>query len=190
MASGIYKIYNQINGKFYIGSAKNLKTRRYVHLHDLRRNKSHSIYLQRAWNKYGEKNFKFIVLFYCNDENLILFEQRTFDILKPFKEFGYNISPTAGSSLGIKHSKEFNQKISKRLMGNKYALGYRFTDKQRRKQSEHLRGKNNKLKPLHIYLIREFYKKKWITQKHMAEILKVHKMTINRIITKKSWSWL
>ncbi len=190
MSSGIYEVHNKINDKKYVGSAKNFKTRWYVHLCDLRHNKSHSIYLQRAWNKYGEGAFEFNILFYCDVENLILFEQRALDILNPFKEFGYNISPTAGSSLGIKHSKKFGRIVSKRMVGNKYALGYKFTEEQRYRQRRHLRGRNNKLKPLHIFLIREFYKKRWITQKRMAEILGVHKMTISRIITRKNWSWL
>ena len=48
--SGIYKLI--VNDKFYIGSAKNIGIRLSKHILDLERNKHHSIYLQRSWNKY------------------------------------------------------------------------------------------------------------------------------------------
>lgn len=44
--SGIYRIINVINNKFYIGSAINLRKRRNTHFEQLNNNKHHSIYLQ------------------------------------------------------------------------------------------------------------------------------------------------
>jgi excinuclease UvrABC nuclease subunit len=46
MKSGIYCIKNIINDKMYIGSAVNLKTRRYEHFHFLTKNKHHNRHLQ------------------------------------------------------------------------------------------------------------------------------------------------
>ena len=57
--SGIYKITNNVNGKFYIGSSQNISRRWYDHKRELRIQKHHNKYLQRAWNKYGEENFSF-----------------------------------------------------------------------------------------------------------------------------------
>lgn len=98
MKSGIYKITNVVNNKCYIGSAVNFNRRWYLHKTELRKNKHHSKHLQHAWNKYGEESFKFEVLFYCEKEELIKYEQLHFDELKP----EYNICKVAGSMLGVK----------------------------------------------------------------------------------------
>ena len=61
--SGVYKIYNSINGHYYIGSTKmKIRLRLNNHLQALRRNVHKNMHLQRAWNKYGEKSFIFFVL--------------------------------------------------------------------------------------------------------------------------------
>lgn len=57
---GIYYIKNLVNGKKYIGSSKNLTKRLRDHKSALRVGRHHNIHLQRAWNKYGEENFKFV----------------------------------------------------------------------------------------------------------------------------------
>lgn len=99
----IYTILNKINGKQYIGSATSFYRRRHQHLRNLRSGNHHSIYLQNAWNKYGEENFKFIILEKVNNKNdLILREQYYFDNIKP----EYNICKVAGSRLGQKHTEE------------------------------------------------------------------------------------
>ena len=54
MNSGIYKILNKINGKFYIGSAVNFKRRFARHKRLLNINCHPNEYLQNAWNKYWE----------------------------------------------------------------------------------------------------------------------------------------
>ena len=56
---GIYKL--TINNKIYIGSAKNIGIRLSKHLLDLERNKHHSIYLQRTWNKYQNIDIQSII---------------------------------------------------------------------------------------------------------------------------------
>lgn len=59
---GIYYIVNNLNGKYYIGSSKNIEQRFTHHRYKLRCNKHTSHYLQRAWNKYGKDNFSFVVI--------------------------------------------------------------------------------------------------------------------------------
>lgn len=61
-SAGIYLIRNVINDKIYIGSTSNLKIRRNKHISDLKNNKHHSYHLQKAYNKYGESNFQFIII--------------------------------------------------------------------------------------------------------------------------------
>ena len=53
--SGVYQIVNELNGHRYIGSSKNIQHRILVHRSALRRNSHHSIYLQNAFNKYGNE---------------------------------------------------------------------------------------------------------------------------------------
>ena len=83
MKSGIYQIINKVNGKSYIGSSKNIKRRKQQHFSLLKKNKNHSKLLQRAFNKYKEENFEFIILALCDEENLFKLEQYFVDTLKP-----------------------------------------------------------------------------------------------------------
>jgi group I intron endonuclease len=114
---GIYTIHNTITGDQYIGSAKNFYSRKKKHLQQLKNNKHHSIVLQRAWNKYGENKFKFFLLENVNDINeLIKKEQWWIDNTNSV----YNICKIAGSSLGIKRSKESREKMRQAHLGEKH----------------------------------------------------------------------
>ena len=80
----VYAIRNKINGKSYIGSSNNFYYRRSAHLNNLRKGKHHSHILQRAFNKYGEDSFEFIILEEVADANqLIIREQKYFDLFNP-----------------------------------------------------------------------------------------------------------
>lgn len=101
MIGYIYIIRNSINGKFYIGSSKNCHVRKLKHFNELRKNKHHSIHLQRAFNKYSEDNFEFIIIETCY--NYLEREQYLFDNVIDFKDT-YNISKMAtGGDLIFNH---------------------------------------------------------------------------------------
>lgn len=111
--SGIYSIVNLVNGKIYVGSAVNLNKRWKNHKVELRLDRHCNIYLQSAWNKYGEENFSFIVLEYCEREKLIEREQFWIDWNNCCdREVGYNLAPKAGSLLGFKPTPETLAKLS------------------------------------------------------------------------------
>lgn len=57
MEGYIYTITNIQTGKQYIGKTFNFEQRKLQHLSALRKNKHHSVELQRAYNKYGENSF-------------------------------------------------------------------------------------------------------------------------------------
>jgi len=118
--SGIYKIINKINGNVYVGSAVNIKKRWGWHKKDLKAKKHRNIYLQNAWHIYGENAFEFQVLEYCEKEKLIEREQYYIDSLNCVRPNGYNLSPTAGSSLGIKRSVETRKKQREIKLGKKF----------------------------------------------------------------------
>ena len=98
---GIYLIKSKTNDKIYIGSAKNLAHRKRLHLRDLRCDCHGNGHLQNHYNKYGN-DLEFFVLRFCATNKLIEHEQRYFDSMKP----DFNICKIAGSSLGLKRSKE------------------------------------------------------------------------------------
>jgi hypothetical protein len=82
----------------------------------LNRNKHHNKYFQSSWNKYGAENFEFIAIEGVTDlTKLIEREQYWIDIIKP----KYNLSPTAGNTLGMKHTEQSKIKRSIALKGLK-----------------------------------------------------------------------
>lgn len=79
--SGIYCIENKINNKTYIGSSKNLYQRLLKHFALLRYDKHENAHLQSAWNKYGEENFEWFILEFCDTSILTEREQYCLDLL-------------------------------------------------------------------------------------------------------------
>lgn len=90
---GIYRIINIANGKSYIGSSRNIRKRFYMHLWQLRKGKHHSKHLQRAWNFFGDSEFYFAIIEYCEIAQLIEREQYWVNYFKTFdSKHGYNLS--------------------------------------------------------------------------------------------------
>lgn len=120
--SGIYKITCTANGKFYIGSAKDIRHRLARHKSDLGRNVHHNTLLQRAVNKYGKDMFEFEILEFVDDtESLLQREQHYLDTLNPCDiNIGFNLAIEAGSKLGVPTTEETKAKISKTLTGRKH----------------------------------------------------------------------
>lgn len=116
--SGIYEIVNVTNGKRYVGSAVSVNVRWRQHRNQLNAGKHKNRYLQASWNKYGEGSFSFRVLVECDKPSLIEQEQMHIDALCP----EYNLSPTAGSTLGLKYSDEGRANISASLKGKRKGI--------------------------------------------------------------------
>lgn len=117
MKGYIYIIHNSINGKFYIGSSKNYHIRKLRHFNELRKNKHHSVHLQRAFNKYSEENFKFIIIETCY--NYLKREQYLLDNVINLKKDTYNVSSSAtGGDLISNHPnrKEIIEKATEALL--------------------------------------------------------------------------
>lgn len=120
--AGIYQITNISNGKIYIGSAMNLHKRKKDHFNALQRGDHFNNHLQNAWYKYGSDVFAFnVVEFVTKHECLVVREQYWIDFTACCdKNKGYNLSPTAGSSLGVKHTDETKQKYRLAKTGRKF----------------------------------------------------------------------
>ena len=117
--SGVYCITNRIDGKMYVGSARNCANRWKQHRKDLRSSLHHSVKLQRAWNKYGAEAFVFAPMLICSEAHRLFYEQLMLDACGAVAH-GYNISPTAGSCLGVRHTPETRAKLSRIRTGKTY----------------------------------------------------------------------
>lgn len=102
-SSGIYIIFSNIDNKFYIGSAINLRRRKSEHFSHFLKNNHNNCFLQRHYNKYGIDSLWFGVIEFCSKKKLIEREQYYMDTLKP----EFNLNPIAKSCLGIKRTIKF-----------------------------------------------------------------------------------
>lgn len=159
--SGIYKIINKVNGKYYIGRSHNIVGRWHEHRYLLRHNKHYNKIIQNAWNKYGEDNFIFEVIKTCEKSEIKQVEQRFIDIAKgeyniTSSSFGLSKgesfltedgrirlserwkgenNPRVKNKICIPHNEETKLKISNSLMNHPVS------DETRKKQCENHRSK-------------------------------------------------
>ena len=170
---GVYKILNKINNKFYIGSSKDIDKRWWRHKYSLNNDNHHSRHLQRAWNKYGEENFDFIVVEVVSSiELLFIREQYWMDKTLCYDgKYGYNVSQRAkcvymgkgenSSMYGKHHTEETKQKLRKFHTGRKLSeetkikmsqssKGQIISLETRERISFMNRGKNSILNKYHI----------------------------------------
>lgn len=161
--SGIYKIINNINKKYYVGSAFDILNQRWPnHRSSLRWGKHHNGHLQRAWKKYGENSFEFVVvekLINPEESELRAKEQNYLDIAKTEKNICYNIKfiaiggfPNLGPRI---ISEESRKKRSEALRGKTaWNKGKSFSMETRlkMKNSAHQSGINNNNSDDNIYI--------------------------------------
>lgn len=138
--TGIYSIVNLVNNKMYIGQSIRLTIRWRDHKHELKNKKHYNIHLQRAWNKYGEEKFKFVILEECSKDLLNQRECYWIGYCKSDNlKYGYNIADGGNvppnhtgkkrrqetieklriASGSRKHTEETKKKMSKSRMGKK-----------------------------------------------------------------------
>jgi len=117
--SVIYAIINIVDQKLYIGSAVQARRRKQEHLSRLRNGNHCNTHLQGAYNKYGEENFKFVVLNkVSNIKELDKYEQIWIDTFDFNKQL-YNFCKVAGNTTGRVVTEETRKKISKKKKGRK-----------------------------------------------------------------------
>jgi len=141
----IYLITCLITGMQYIGKTTgNLQKRWKRHCYE---NKCR--YLYNAIKKYGKENFRVKPIFMCDSE--ILLNQKEQYYIKLYNTLapnGYNL--TEGGE-GGKLSEETKKKISKSLLGNQYAVGYKHTKETKAKMSLQRQGSKNGMFGLHRF---------------------------------------
>ena len=91
--SGIYKIVNKVNGKYYVGSSYDIGKRVIRHKRQLKLRNHFNNYLQKSYDKHGEDNFEFVVVECVLPISSELFkvEQKYLDIAKTELKKTYNL---------------------------------------------------------------------------------------------------
>lgn len=208
--TGIYKIINIVNYKVYIGSAVDIKKRWRDHKWYLKENKHHNSHLQSSYNKYGLKNFKFIVELECNIHNLLVEERKIIKKYNAFNnQFGYNVNDPEHIFLGRKHTEKTKKKLSEQKIGVKnpmygktgskhHNFQKKFSEESRRKMSLSHKGIPNgrngskspvsKLTEEDVINIRNTYTKKIMNQEELRIKYDVTQSLISGIINRKRWT--
>ena len=185
--SGIYKIVNKVNGKYYVGSSKNINYRWRRHKWELRLNKHTNDYLQRSWNKYSENNFEFQIVELASENQLLEKEQEYLNEIKNEKDKCYNLNPNSSGGnwseyskkkfslkriksgnpmYGKFHSKKTKMKMSKSMEGKNIGINNPFVDKSVYKFY------NENTKDVFVGLQCEFYKRFNLKQSNVSNLIK------------------
>lgn len=174
--SGIYKILNKINGKFYIGRATCIYNRVNTHVSMLRGNRHPNIHLQRAWNKYGKDVFVFSVVQIGLKSDLIELEQYYLDTLKP----KYNISDSATSNSADRWTPEFRKAISDSKIGKKLNITEEDRINRRNRALKNL-SKDRRVK-ISQYTKDGKYIRDWDSMKEAAEYYSINSCVISSCV--------
>lgn len=163
----IYSIRHIQSKKQYIGSSTQIKKRKSRHFSDLRNNRHYNAYLQRAFNKYGEEAFEWVIL--ESVDNCIIDKKEKDWIISEkshIKKYGYNATSEPYAPMRGK-------KVSPEVLAKK----------KMPKGSEHA---NSKINESVVELIFDLHKKGW-NQLEIAEKVKINHSNVSLILTGKAW---
>lgn len=160
LGPGIYRIVNTVSGRFYVGSAVNVRNRAHGHLSALRKGLHANNRLQKAWVKYGADAFRIEILEkVVAVEDLLAREQHYLDELRACED-GYNLNPSA---FRLVHTEQTIAKI------RKAASMQRHSEETKAKLSEYHRNRS----PEHVEGIRRAAANR--TAEHRAKIGAAHR---------------
>lgn len=136
--SGVYLIINEVNGKQYVGLAKDVVARWRVHLKHARNNAPSHI--SRAIRKHGPENFSFRVLQFAPVQELPQLERQYIESLGSLWPHGYNMTTGGEATHGFRfsaRSKELIRESTKRawLEGRLDNRAWDTATQQRKSQS-------------------------------------------------------
>jgi group I intron endonuclease len=135
--TGIYKITNRVNQKFYIGQSKDIEKRWKDHKQE--KSRKQNTILQRAFAKYGIENFDFEVLQECTKEELNELEVKYIAEFKAQGKAEYNIAEGGyGDPLKYKTEEELEIIREKVRAAN---IGKKLSEEHKRKIGESQTGK-------------------------------------------------
>lgn len=137
--SGIYRISNNVDSRIYVGSAKILWKRFLGHFRKLEIDKHKNRYFQNFYTKHKGAIFTFDLLELVEDlSTLISREQFWLDETKCYEhDIGFNLSPTASSTLGLKWSEEQKER---RRGKNSPSFGVKMSEERKLEMSKRHKG--------------------------------------------------
>lgn len=191
--SGIYKITNLVNQKIYIGKAVDTKDRWYSHKSYFKSGKHCNKHLQRAWDKYGEENFKYEIIEYCG---LDILEEREKYWIKYHNTnlIGYNMTLGGEGALGRIVTEEHREKLRKANKGKQRPKGFKHTNETKEKISKAVKGrimsieqrkfisnmnKGKKISDEHKEKIRQYRIGKKYSEEQKYNMSKLHRGELN-----------
>jgi GIY-YIG catalytic domain len=104
---GIYKIFNKITNKCYIGASHNIMSRLKGHISQLKLDKHRNKEMQKEYLNNQDEFFSFIIILYCSHSELSKYEKEK---LEEYKEQLYNFSELKKWNYGI-------SKLNRRSLG-------------------------------------------------------------------------
>ncbi len=174
---GVYACIGSYQSKklslpIYIGSSGNLKERiQHKHFSTLRSNIHDNIVFQNAWNKYGEKQFVWILLDECNDSKQLLeLEQLYLDFCRPFidEQRGFNINHIADKPPDTTGIPKPKTEITRRKMSEAGKKKI-FTNEHKQNISRACQGeKNGFFGKQHSEVTKQKMKEKWKFRKPVS----------------------
>lgn len=143
--SGIYKIVNLVDSKYYIGSSHDIINKRWSqHIRKLNTKKHHNDYLINAWHLYGQNNFIFEVIEICDEYKLKEIEQKYLNIAILEQNNCYNLKFDAVNN--GKLSDYTKQKLSNLKKGKKLSEEHIKNIKSARSKFKSNQSENTKQK--------------------------------------------
>lgn len=103
--TGIYAIHNIINGKYYIGQARDIDYRWMQHRSRLKCGTHENKHLQASYNKYGKNAFEYFIVKECSKELLDEMEVLFIEQYDSYNN-GYNQDKGGAGCKGYKHTEE------------------------------------------------------------------------------------
>jgi group I intron endonuclease len=166
---GVYRIFNNLDGKQYIGSSNDISRRISDHKSSLMKKQHSNIHLQRAWNCDGEEAFTFEVIKYFKSHEQALRHENK--LLKDYQKKNeweqlYNIAKDVYSPNKRKPlSEEHRANISKSKVGKKLSTEHLEKLREARKKFDNSKKSNSKPYIHQHVLIHKFLKNNTKTQR-------------------------
>ena len=167
----VYCIENKINGKKYIGKAKNPSRRWASHLSFSKKESKHQKYIHRAISKYGIDNFWFRCIDFSLFEKEALKQERYwikfFNTTNP--SIGYNLTLGGEGKSGYKHTLETIKLLSE-MAKNRTGATNPFYNKTHSNQTiDKIRKARTKVTDQQFEYLIDSYQNKKLPVKRLAQ---------------------